>query len=189
MECPLASSLDGIEHCISRLFVGLRNWWSTYRTMDWNISAWTCLNLRVKFFWKCRIMALYQQFSFAISWHRNESLIVQDVPDVLTLRQKLSGKGKVPCLLCGQAEIVLKDMWKQVGGHILHDQCDCAASNECGLWEIGNNLCGFCGLHGCLTQILKKKDGGFITSTCAYHYVQMQYWSAAQFSKCSPLVH
>jgi len=49
----------------------------------------------------------------ALPYHhinRNESLIVQDVPDVLTLRQKLSGKGKVPCLLCGQAQIVLKDM-------------------------------------------------------------------------------
>ena len=40
----------------------------------------------------------------------NKLLIVQNVPDVFTLRQKLFGKDKVPCLLCGQAEIVLKDM-------------------------------------------------------------------------------
>jgi len=32
----------------------------------------------------------------------NESLIVEDVPDFLIPRQKLSGKDKVPYLLCGQ---------------------------------------------------------------------------------------
>ena len=40
---------------------------------------------------------------------------------------------------------------------------------------IGENPCGFCGLFGCLTQLLKKKDGDFtITSTCPYHYAQMK---------------
>src|ERR1700685_3262337 len=41
-----------------------------------------------------------------------------------------------------------------------------------------------CGLDDCLlTQLLKKKDGGFtITSTCPYHYAQMQYRSVSQFS-------
>ena len=49
----------------------------------------------------------------ALPYHdinRNKSLLVQDIPYVFTLRQKLSGKDKVPCLLCGQAEMVLKDM-------------------------------------------------------------------------------
>ena len=33
----------------------------------------------------------------------------------------------------------------------------------------------------------KEENGGFtITSTCPYHYPQMQYQSAAQFSKSSP---
>jgi hypothetical protein len=106
----------------------------------------------------------------------NESLIVEDVPDFLIAKKKLSGKDKVPCLLCGQEEIALKDMQKHVGGHILHDLHDCAAPDECKSQAIGENPCGFCGLDGCLTQLLKKKDGGFaITSTCPYHYAQMQY--------------
>jgi hypothetical protein len=74
-----------------------------------------------------------------------------------------------------------------VGGHILRDLRDCATPDECKSQAIGENPCGFCGLDGCLTQLQKKKDGGFtITSTCAYHYVQMQYQSAAQFAKSSP---
>jgi hypothetical protein len=40
----------------------------------------------------------------------NESLIVEDVPDFLIPRQKLCGKDKVPCYLCGQEGITLKDM-------------------------------------------------------------------------------
>jgi hypothetical protein len=53
--------------------------------------------------------------------------------------------------------------------------------------SIGDNPCGFCGLDGCLTQLLEKKGGGFtITSNCPYHYVQMQYRVAVQFSKSSP---
>ena len=115
--------------------------------------------------------------------------MVEDVPNVLTLRQKLSGKDKVPCLLCGQKEISLKYMWKHVGGHILCDLRDCAVPDECKLQAIGENPCGFCGLDGCLTQLLKKKHGGFTsTSTCTYHYAQMQYWLAAQFSKSSPCI-
>jgi len=125
----------------------------------------------------------------ALPYHNidgNESLIIEDVPDSLIPRQKLSGKDKVPCLLCGQKEITVKDMRKHVGGHILRDIRDCAAPHECKSQAIGEDPCGFCGLDGCLTQ-LKKKDGRFtITSTCPYHYPQMQYRSAAQFSKSSP---
>ena len=52
---------------------------------------------------------------------------------------------------------------------------------------MGDNPCGFCGLDGCITQLLIKKGGGFtITSNCQYHYAQMQYRAAAQFSKSSP---
>ena len=106
----------------------------------------------------------------------NESLTVRDVPDSLISRKKLSGKDKVHCFLCGQEEIALKHMRKHVGGHILHDLRDCAVPDECKSQAIGENPCRFCGLDGCLTQLLKKKDGCItITSTCPYHYAQMQY--------------
>ena len=61
----------------------------------------------------------------------NESLIVEDILDFLIPREKLSGKDKVPCLLCRQKEITLKVMQKHVRGHILYDLCDCAAPHEC----------------------------------------------------------
>ena len=70
---------------------------------------------------------------------------------------------------------------------MLCDIHDCAAPDECKSQTIGKNPCGFCGLDGCLTQLLKKKGGGFtITSTCPYHYAEMQYQAAAQFAKSSP---
>ena len=117
----------------------------------------------------------------------NKSLVVENLPDHLVPKQKLAGKDKLPCFLCGQENVALKDMWKHVGGHILCNLCDCATPNECKLKEIGENICGFCGLDGCLTQLVEKKNSGFtITSTCPYHYDQMQYGAAAQFAKSSP---
>ena len=67
-------------------------------------------------------------------------------------------------------------MQKHVGGHILHTFHAVDASDECTLQPVGDNPCGFCGLDGCLIQLLEKKSGSFtITSNCQYHYAQMQY--------------
>jgi hypothetical protein len=112
----------------------------------------------------------------------DESLIVKDVPDCLLPQKKYSGKDILSCLLCGE-EMALKDMRKHVGGHILCNLHAHDGPDECTLQSVGDNPCGFCGLDGCITQLLAKKGGGF---TCQYHYVQMQYQLAAQFSKSSP---
>ena len=102
------------------------------------------------------------------------------------LFQGKSSLEKTKFLTCFVDKNILKDMQKHVEGHILCDLCDCAAPHECKSQPIWENPCAFCGLDGCLTQ-LKKKDCHFtITSTCPYHYPQMQYQSAAQFSKSSP---
>jgi hypothetical protein len=79
------------------------------------------------------------------------------------------------------------DVLPNVGGHILCSLCGVNVLDECTVQSIGNNPCGFCGLDGCLTQLLEKKADGFtITSNCPYHYVQMQYQAAGQFSKSIP---
>ena len=178
--CPLTPSV------VQRPLPGSTLDISDYPT--WRVSA-TELQFVLKFLWDSlepesekilgNVELLHSINNSALPYHDingNESLMVEDVPNVLTLRQKLSGKDKVPCLLCGQKEISLKDMRKHVGGHILRDLRDCAVPDECKLQAIGENPCGFCGLDGCLTQLLKKKHGGFtITSTCMYHYAQWQY--------------
>ena len=70
---------------------------------------------------------------------------------------------------------------------MLHSLCEVDTSDECTVQSVGDNPCGFCGLNDCLPQLLEKKGGGFtITPNCPYHYVQMQYQAAAQFSKSSP---
>ena len=172
--CPLTPSV------VQRPLPGSTQDISDY---PWRVSA-TELQFVLKFLWDSlepesekilgNVELLHSINNSALPYHDingNESLMVEDVPNVLTLRQKLSGKDKVPCLLCGQKEISLKDMQKHVGGHILCDLCDCAVPDECKLQAIGENTCGFCGLHGCLTQLLKNKHGGFtITSTCTYYY-------------------
>jgi len=57
------------------------------------------------------------------------------------------------------------------------------APDECTLQSVGDNPCGFCGLDGCLTQLLEKKgDGIIITSNCKYHYILC----TTKFSRSSP---
>ena len=81
----------------------------------------------------------------------------------------------------------LKDMQNHVGGHILCTFPESEATDEGTLQLVGDDPCGFCGLDGCLTQLLEKKGGGItITSNCQYHYVQMQYGAAAKYTKSSP---
>jgi len=62
-------------------------------------------------------------------------------------------------------------MRKHVEGHILRPFHGVDAPNKCTIQPVGDNACGFCGLDGCLTQLLgEKKDGSFtITSKCPYH--------------------
>jgi hypothetical protein len=66
--------------------------------------------------------------------------MVEDVPDFLISKQKLCGKDKIACLLCGQKKKkTLKDMPKHVGGHIPRDLHNCAAKNECKSHTIREN--------------------------------------------------
>jgi hypothetical protein len=88
--------------------------------------------------------------------------------------------------VCGEPT-ALKDMQNHVGGHILCTFCESEATDEGTLQSVGDDPCGFCGLDGCLTQLLEKKGGGItITSNCLYHYVQMQYGAAAKYTRSSP---
>ena len=58
---------------------------------------------------------------------------------------------------------------------------------QCQLQSIRVCPCGFCGQDGCVTQLKERKKGGLsIISNCPYHYVGMNYKSAAKFSKSSP---
>jgi hypothetical protein len=116
----------------------------------------------------------------------DESLLVKDIPGCLLPQQKHNGKDILPCFLCGE-KTALKNMRNHVGGHILRTFRAVDATDECTLQSVGDNPCGFCGLDGCLTQLLEKKGVSFtITSNCQYHYAQMQYQAAAQLSKSSP---
>ena len=98
-----------------------------------------------------------------------EFFVVEDLPEFLIPKQKLAGKDKVPCLLCGQDGIALKDMQKHVGGHILHDLHDCAAPDECKSQTIGKNPCGFCELDGCLTQLTAEEERWWLHYYCTVH--------------------
>jgi hypothetical protein len=119
----------------------------------------------------------------------NESLLVKNVPGCLLPQQKHSGKDILPCSLCGELTI-LKDMRNHVGGHILCTFREFDAPDECTIQSVGDNPCGFCGLDGCLTQLLEKKGGGIIiTSNCKYHYAQMQYKAAAKLSSTNVPIH
>jgi hypothetical protein len=99
------------------------------------------LNLRVKRSWKmwscCHPSPIQMLCHIMISMGMR-SPIVKDIPDCFPPQKKYSGKDILSCRLCGE-EIALKDMQKHVGGHILH------------------NICGSCGLDGCITQLLAKR--------------------------------
>ena len=58
--------------------------------------------------------------------------------------------------LCGEL-IILKDIKNCVGGHILCTFHESDSTDECTLQSVGDDPCGFCGLDGCLTQLLEKK--------------------------------
>src|ERR1700683_989090 len=76
----------------------------------------------------------------------------------------------------------IKAYWKQREGQMTNETDE--------LQQIGENLCGFCGLDGCFISLLEKKFGisikFTITSNCSYHYEHMQYKNAAVSSNNNP---
>ena len=82
--------------------------------------------------------------------------------------------------LCGEL-IILKDIQNCVGGHILCTFYESDSTDECSLQSVEDDPCGFCGLDGCLTQLLEKKGGGI---RCMIRY--NMYKAAAKFSGSSP---
>ncbi|KAJ7907261.1 hypothetical protein B0H13DRAFT_1579436, partial [Mycena leptocephala] len=52
---------------------------------------------------------------------------------------------------------------------------------------VGKDLCGFCGLDGCFTQLLMPKNKAVsVNSSCRYHYSGMNYKSAQVTAARSP---
>ncbi|KAJ7661525.1 hypothetical protein DFH06DRAFT_1089043 [Mycena polygramma] len=110
------------------------------------------------------------------------SLMVENVPEHLT-RAKLSAKNKIPCLICG-TERRLNQMRHHVASHILKSM---RGVSEQVLRPVGIEPCGFCGLDGCSTQLLKHpRKAVTISSSCRYHYARMNYEKAKNAAAQSP---
>ncbi|KAI9064240.1 hypothetical protein FKP32DRAFT_1649613 [Trametes sanguinea] len=91
-------------------------------------------------------------------------LLVQDVPEHLTI-EKLDGKHKVPCLLCG-ATMELSQMRNH---------------------QIGIEPCGFCGREErCLTRLSRRGGTPKVSSSCRYHYASMSYAAARRSTPTTP---
>ncbi|KAK7471312.1 hypothetical protein VKT23_002721 [Stygiomarasmius scandens] len=112
------------------------------------------------------------------------SFYVENLPMHLVPKKKLAARDEVTCFLCG-AKLQLSKMRNHVGGHILRNLRSVEDQN---LTEnVGEDACGFCGRNGCRTQFLHNKKGGFsITSTCQYHYSNMNYKKARESTKTMP---
>ncbi|KAJ6603661.1 hypothetical protein B0H10DRAFT_2315727 [Mycena sp. CBHHK59/15] len=114
-----------------------------------------------------------------------QSFFIRNLPPHLAPMPKLSAKSIVDCLICGK-NCSLNKMRKHVGGHIL---LSLRGVEEPGpvIRKVGVNLCGFCGLDGCVTQLTISKEGKHsIQSSCLYHYEKMQYKAAKASSNRSP---
>src|SRR6202050_3486679 len=93
-------------------------------------------------------------------YSNNDTLFVENLPECLIPRQKLTSKDKISCLFCGEG-MTLNKMRNHVGSHIL-----CALRNTkdpkvCHLGSIGENPCGFCGQDSCFTQLKLKNMVAF----------------------------
>ncbi|KAF8074122.1 hypothetical protein FPV67DRAFT_1446920 [Lyophyllum atratum] len=117
----------------------------------------------------------------------DDTLFVSELPVQLQFKKKLEGKDKRPCHLCGEEKLISK-MRDHVGKHVLQMYRIPGPPGDGNyLADIGAEPCGFCGLDGCLTQLLSKPKGGFsIESNCQYHYSSMQYKAAQRYSGASP---
>ena len=106
-----------------------------------------------------------------------------DLPTPLTL-VKLPGNSKVNCLLCNKS-LLLQNMRNHVGIHLLKARY---GIEETGVL-VGNNPCGWCGSDslGCDTHLLLiPSKASATTSSCKYHYKDMNYSKAAEFSDRTP---
>ncbi|THH18190.1 hypothetical protein EUX98_g8999 [Antrodiella citrinella] len=113
-----------------------------------------------------------------------DRFVIPNLPPLMS-GNKLDGKKPVPCLLCGQIELLLA-MRNHVGGHILRalrGQSDQSLKHK-----IGDNPCGFCGLDGCVVQLERTKSGKTyqVLSSCKYHYKNMVYSAASRSSANAP---
>ncbi|KAL1726283.1 hypothetical protein EV714DRAFT_276749 [Schizophyllum commune] len=100
---------------------------------------------------------------------------------------KKRGNTVVPCKLCDE-KCAISEMRRHVGEHLmcsLHDVDDPRLRNS--PQAVFIDPCGWCGLEGCATQIITRKGkADAIVSTCDYHYEQMRYRHAKNFSLTSP---
>ncbi|KDR69600.1 hypothetical protein GALMADRAFT_77244 [Galerina marginata CBS 339.88] len=105
-------------------------------------------------------------------------LYVTNLPIQLT---KLKAKDEIPCRICKKI-VHLNEMRNHVGQHILRS----LRTREFELPQIGLNPCGWCGLEGCKTQLIRTAKKTTISSNCAYHYRKMVYSRANTCSTASP---
>jgi hypothetical protein len=64
--------------------------------------------------------------------------------------EQLDAKARVPCCLCGKV-FLLQKMQGHVGEHFL---CAVRKINENLAAKVGQDPCGFCGIDGCITQLI-----------------------------------
>lgn len=112
------------------------------------------------------------------SYTGRPQLVVANVPNYATVK-KYKSDDRVSCLLCGKQNKI-SDMRNHVGGHVLKSMRNVHDTSLKGVVEI--NICGWCGLSRCMTQMIDKR----ILSDCQYHYAGMDYNKARTVSKTTP---
>ncbi|THH30272.1 hypothetical protein EUX98_g3939 [Antrodiella citrinella] len=106
----------------------------------------------------------------------------EEIPSLVS-GKKLKADDEIQCQLC-EVNTPLSRMRNHVGIHILHAL---RGIEDDGI-VIGVDPCGFCGLEGCVVQMIDSDDGNThrILSNCEYHYTQMKYGPASRFSNATP---
>ncbi|KAF8902265.1 hypothetical protein CPB84DRAFT_1824389 [Gymnopilus junonius] len=110
-------------------------------------------------------------------------LAKDDLPVLLKLT-KISSTTKVDCCLCKKT-LPLQNMRNHVRIHLLKAWYNIV---EKGVDKVENNACGWCRLQstGCETHISMSSSKITTMSNCKYHYKEMKYSKAAEYSDRSP---
>ncbi|KAH6866217.1 hypothetical protein BKA70DRAFT_1079778, partial [Coprinopsis sp. MPI-PUGE-AT-0042] len=106
----------------------------------------------------------------------------------------------IPCLVCSETDIKVSHMRERVGCHtlaasrtqLLSNSSQPAITMQSQMTETTKSLtpCGFCGLDGCATQLIKANKKGkpsfSIKSQCQYRYTRLQYKNTSTFNPAKP---
>jgi len=116
-----------------------------------------------------------------------DQFVITNVPSLVS-SEKLSGKTKVDCLLCGSNMPLARvaQMRNHVGHHIIYALRGMPDDSLKSETQVGVDPCGFCGLVGCYVQLVEEGKSHRILLNCKYHYAKMRYSAAIKCSASSP---